>query len=828
MFAAKFIRCVLAVVALAWCGVAEADVGPRVWTVQVRVADDCEGMGTVGGGGRSLWSGGKTTIRATAKKGNAFEGWYLDGDCVSREANYTFYPSDSEGVYEARFLAARDDWLWVESAGANFDVGDSIDGYGNLGEYFSIDSGSSPTIKISGLPSGVKYDAKSQTLSGALTKRGVYYVTCVVQNGNGYKHTGVAVWNVGDASNGDYDNIGLEEWFDFDNIRYLTTGDQVEEICTNLKAVSGLPTGMKFHAGSHCDSSGRCTACSGFISGTPTKAGVFKVTFTDHRNSKAVRTLIVEDGGSAYLEVDVGAEYEGCGTVSGSGVYAAGASVKLSAKPASGYYFAGWYDDSDCMMQFSELADWRKASDSFVFRNDEMEGIHLYARFVSKYDDDISFDGADTWTVSDDDSYDYEVLSETLPTDTVKGLPPGIKWDKDGRYFYISDRMKLKPGTTTATITTKNLSGRTATKNVRIVVPNLQSWVFDDLDYSDSAYNLTLGVSDLCVEAWFEFQYDEDYKVTASGLPPGLKLEFRDGSAYVRGTPTKTGAYTVTLTAKSGSLAEKATFTINVDPLPEFAIGTFNGVLRDEGSGELVGTFVFTAAANGKQSAKVVTEMGTMSLSAPAWNCYDDEGIPMAYFYKYSKNEDFSFMLTPVDGVAWNCEHQLKGTLSWTRSSTSGDTVINAVVSTAQRNPFAKTGSTYDHPVAMDIAESLALEYKSMKMVILWDSDSGAYYLECADCVLPGDDYGTATLKMNKNGTATLSGKLYGLYSFSATTTLMFDTACMYHASLLQGQHCYALFLPVVKVKVCAHSSSGEKCHTENELVPIYWNPLDE
>ena len=387
---------------------------------------------------------------------------------------------------------------------------------------------------------------------------------------------------------------------------------------------------------------------------------------------------------------------------------------------------------------------------------------------------------------------------------------------------------KLKPGTAVATITVKNLAGRTATKTVRIVVPNIESYVFSGLDYSDSAYRLTLGVGDYCVMGWLSFDYDTSYKVTASGLPPGLKLETYGGTAYVRGTPTKAGAYTVTLTAKRGKAVEKATFTINIDPLPDYAVGTFNGVLRDETSGEIVGSFTFTAAATGKQSVKVVTKLGTMSLSASAWNCYDDADRPMAYFSKYTNNEDFSFMLTPQDGGSWNCEHQLEGSLTWTKSSADGESNIEAAIDFAQRNPFGKTGSAYDYPSAVRVAELLASEYRSTKMVILWDSDLDAYRLECADCVVPGYSDGTATLKMNKNGTATISGKLYNLYSFSATAPLIFDTSCGDYNSYLWGEHCHAVFTPVVKMKLCTTCCGDEyRCTTQNQIVPIFWNPLD-
>ncbi|MBQ5796149.1 MAG: hypothetical protein IIW14_09185, partial [Kiritimatiellae bacterium] len=170
----------------------------------------------------------------------------------------------------------------------------------------------------------------------------------------------------------------------------------------------------------------------------------------------------------------------------------------------------------------------------------------------------------------------------------------------------------------------------------------------------------------------------------------------------------------------------------------------------------------------------------------------------------------------------------LTGYLSWRKTSTSGAFEIEAEVDTAQRTPFDKVKNGYEHPVAIEVVAELASEYKSEKMMILWDWDSGRYYLECAACVNPEDSYGTATLKMNKNGTATLSGNLYGIYSFTATATLMFDTACGIFYNYLYGEHVYVLFTPVVKMQVCAISSSSTgKCHVENDLVAIYWRPID-
>ena len=827
MSAWKLLRNVLAAAALVWCGAVQADI-PSVsyGKVYVQVADDCAGMGTASGGTKSLLGWKKTTIKATAKKGYAFVGWYLDGELISREASYTLtYDQvwDYDNTYVARFIAARDDWLSVDGSDREFYVGESID-YKNLDYFFEVDSGSAPTISISGLPSGVKYDSKLQRFTGAPAKRGVYYVTCSVKNGNGYAQTCIAVWNVGGASNGDYDDIGLFNDWQGDFLDELTTGEYVIFCELPKMSVTGLPPGLKF-PDSGCVN-GRCVTCIGeYLAGTPTKSGAYTVTFTaSATRRKTVKTIIVRDAGSTWVDVVSPSSWRG--SVTGSGVYKYGSTVKLSAKPAKGYYFVGWFSDAN--FEDPVNGDYQKANDSLLLDVDASTSV--YARFISKDEDRLELGFDDVWNVDTRYSYDdfsLYVESETAVTLTAKGLPSGVKLVKSygEHWLEVQDVSKLKPGTSVVSLTAKTATGLTRTATLRIVVPNLQSWVFDGLDYSDNAYNLTVGVSDACVPSWFSFGYDEDYKVTASGLPSGMKYVAQDGYVMFGGTPSKAGTYTVTLTAKRGTLTEKATFTINVDPLPEYAVGTFNGVLKDEDDA-IVGTFVLTVAENGKQSVKVVTDLGTMSLSAPAWNCYDDNGNPMAFFYKSSKNEYFSFSLTTSDGVGWNCEHQLEGSLTWSKSSTGGESEIEASVYAAQRNPFGKTGGVYDHPAAVNVAESLASEYKSENMVVFWDSELGGYKLECADCVyLPYGSDGTATLKMNKNGTATISGKMFGS-SFSATATLLFDTNCGYHESTLFGEHCHAVFAPVVKMKVCPHSTSTGSCTTVNQLVPILWKPL--
>ena len=121
------------------------------------------------------------------------------------------------------------DWLVVKGADRAIAVGEDV--YAPLADYFQVSSGSDATVKVAGLPTGVKYDTRIQTFSGAPPKRGVYYVTCSVKNQNGYSHSLISVWNVGNASNGDYDEIGidwenLENWETYSPIEWRT-GEKV-------------------------------------------------------------------------------------------------------------------------------------------------------------------------------------------------------------------------------------------------------------------------------------------------------------------------------------------------------------------------------------------------------------------------------------------------------------------------------------------------------------------------------------------------------------------------------------------------------------------------
>lgn len=712
------------------------------------------------------------------RKGYRFIGWRRDCCCMYDDRQYqpgeNIWDLDDCVPYAGSTMrltacwemasGIEEDYLYIgfDTSCVEMDVGEWF--YDD--DVFYVESGSDWTISVSGLPTGLKFDAKTRRITGNATRRGVYYSTFSAKNDNGYKHTAILKWNVGNAYENEYDNIGwifetleyAEAEYGFEVGRFLSTCFNA-----NLKSVTGLPPGLKFNAGSLC-SGGSCTACSDFISGTPTKAGKYTLTFTDEYGGKAVKNIIVRDSGSRYFSVGTCYGQSYCGTVTKSGVYDGGKKVSISATPKSGYYFAGWYCDpyGETPFYYGDSGDYRSARDSFVMGSDIGED-RVYARFVSKYEDSyIDIDCASEWNVCTECGSDWfwiDVESESKPTLTAKGLPSGVKLTKWGE-LEIADTSKLKPGTSEVTLTAKNLSGAVATRRILIRVPNLRSWVFDDIDY-EGVYTYTAGISDAC-SAPVPFYFESGWKVTASGVPSGMKLQVNNeyGLAYLSGTPTKAGVYTVTLTAKQGTLTEKATFTIEILPFPESVVGTYGGVFgydlefaeRYEDLycvSEVEGTFTITVAKGGKISAKFMSNGKTVSLSG--YSC-DWNGERLYVALRDSRGNMCDLEISPAEQLGG---YQISGMFT-------SDYHDWSVLGQVNR---AKTDSLMKQAVER-------LSKIGRIQGVPHDS-----YIDCPDC---GDYGGTPalTFTVSADGTVKSSGKIEGRYvSGSAMLQVLDDEA---------------------------------------------------
>lgn len=336
--------------------------------------------------------------------------------------------------------------------------------------------------------------------------------------------------------------------------------------------ISGLPAGIGYEAR---------TVPGGIwvkLTGTATKVDVSKVTFVATYEDKTTKTsekyfVVTEDQGKYIRIFD--------GTTTTEKFYAAGAKVSLSPKGPKGTYFAGWYTSPNFeeTSRFTALWDFEdadyRAAKFFIRRPGQIDPDALYARFITKNEDSvctISFECGTEWTVGGPNpDPDVTVESATTATVTAKGLPAGITF-KNGELLY--DATKIRPGTTVVTFMAKNLSGGTDTKKLTIIVPNKQSGCLPNLPY-DTPIQAYAGVPkagflDLTVPVGYEV-------VTISGLPAGMKATKNKttGQWVVGGVPTKSGDFTVTITAKNGKLIETATVTVTVTPLPEWAQGNF-------------------------------------------------------------------------------------------------------------------------------------------------------------------------------------------------------------------------------------------------------------
>jgi len=505
-------------------------------------------LGTVAGGG-FYWPGTQVSLSASAASGAAFAGWYRDDDLVSTEAAFRYTTTNYDEFLEARFIAAMDDWLNVYSYGGDcgFERGVPLDRGASILWYFGVDSRSVATFSVSGLPTGIVYDPATKSISGAPTKDGVYYVTVSATNANGFRHSCTVRWIVGDAEEAYYDDIGLDlSYFD-----ELATGMPVEWMCDIGITVKGLPDGLSYDAQ------------TGVVSGVPTKPGKFTLSFTGPSRTSAVKTVIVHDSGSAYVGVYLGLGCEECGTVSGGGVYAIGSRVVVSAKATMPYCFSGWYLDYDCSESVYDAdGDWRTAELPIaVFGR-----MDVFANFIEECDDYLWLDEGWEWDVEiDDDGYlvcgefPLWVDSATLPTVTATGLPPGFALS--GLSIVVADQAKLVPGVSTVVIVARNMTGKTATTELRVRVPNLRAEAFVNAGLADT-YEFYGGVVDDDMYDVFSSLAYDGWKVTVSGLPPGLKYDAKNG--LLVGNATKAGSYTVYFTAKKGTYAQVATATFEV------------------------------------------------------------------------------------------------------------------------------------------------------------------------------------------------------------------------------------------------------------------------
>ena len=654
---------------------------PADASLEALVSEEDAAAGNKVTGAGNYKAGKKITLKAVAAKDWTFAGWSgvegLEGfAALNPSLAYVSESNEVTGI-AADFIHKREDMLYVDDPGVVAVV---------KGQAFStnlvatlISTRSLPKVSVAGLPSGLKFDAKTFAISGTVgkaAKPGYCYATVAAKNASGYTFTRIVKFAVLAAAGDEIPEepvLANDAGIDFSDLDNLVTGgfypqDGLDAVAffvnpaTNGAEVAsvkanGLPAGLKSAVAIE-DGVGAVT-----IYGTPTKPGRYvlkvQVSYADRKKATSEYAFIVEDGGCGWLDVE---SFDAAlGTVSGAGVYASGATVRLTARPGRGNVFGGWHED-ECL-PFEILAetdgvDCRAASVSFLFRKDMFSAVPfaLYGDFIAKTDDAIAIEGlGGTWEIdpAENGELPFAVNSASLPKLTVSGLPKGVTLDAaQGRFVYsAASQAQIVPGYYTVTLKAVNQSNASATEKFSVFVANKTSDVIGGLSPAADAYPLFAGVALDPGSIAPEVDVDDGWKLAVAGLPAGLKLvQDKETKAYsVTGVATKAGTNTVTFTATKGKEKEVATITMAVAALPAWANGTFNGAYFTCADGETnaAGQVTLTVSAAGKVSGKLLTGGMSYSFAAVSFDGYDAEaGVFTALVsIPWSRTENEEFLL---------------------------------------------------------------------------------------------------------------------------------------------------------------------------------------
>ena len=611
---------------------------------------DTSSGGKVFGGGK-YQAGKSVTLIATPNNGSVFAGWYkggerLTGNADYRTSRYSYKISNQNETIVAKFATVAED---EENLSINIGEEYTTSDNGSFTLYVTnfVTSITIPKIVVSGLPTGLKFDANNGIISGEATQPGVYNVTVKATNTTVVRtpETSIFKLTVPNWRPKLFDNEWLKDNYSAiagvleDSTALLGgLGDLIND-GWSIK-VSGLPTGMSYKAATKTQPMA--------ITGTATKEGDYTMYIEASKKGettqKATATISV-----TFPELKVVSENEDRGTVTGGGKYPAGKKVTLKATAKKGYVFAGWYVCDD-PLEVEGSDDYRKASYSYTTT---AEATTITGKFVTVDEDKLEekiilhYEPLELYAASNPVDEKVVVESYSLPSVSVANLPTGMKFD--AKTMKITGAPSKQGEQKNVTFTIKNESNKTGKQVVKTM--RVGDAVAKDLDL---LYNKVPGVDgyDLLVPG---AKVDKDLlgmgnKLvgwSVSGLPAGVKFDSKTGE--FSGAATKSGTkYLVTLTKGSGSEKQTATITLETKPDPKLVLMKYLMLRGDDDKNEVAeamaefpSLFVVSGGGNYPVGKKV-----TISATAPEdwvflgwmepYDCIGDK-TKLMQFAKYSK-----------------------------------------------------------------------------------------------------------------------------------------------------------------------------------------------
>ena len=535
--------------------------------------------------------GKKVTLKATANKGFVFAGWrdVNSGDWLSSDEDYrspslSYIMTDSDMEIEAVFIPVEEDWVdvWMDCNDeyvTNEEISDI---------YIGVGSGSLATLKVTGLPTGLKYTAKpvydrngellheANTIYGKPTKSGVYTVTVTATTAGKKTDTCSAVIVV--RKDGErMVKITVPTWHD---------GEADTDVIPGKVTGAGIYTeGKKVTL--------KATANKGFVFAgwRDVNSGDWLYGAEDYRSPSL--SYIMTDSDMEIEAVFESVEYDDT--------------------------LVAYVDGNEIT---SNATDNNFVAEGTTILPLEMESISIPKAAVSGLPAGMKYtDKALTVKATKtEEAYD-------VPANAIYGTP-------------------TKPGLYTVTVKLTNTTIKKAIeKKFTIEVPNFTAangYFVDNLDNGVGKKRvLSVGITNIDEFLPSLALNSGTAKLAVSGLPSGLKYDAKTGK--ITGIATKTGTYTVTLTVTDGKSKYVSTITIEVEPLPEILVGTYTGLIgrdvyvEEDDPWMAYGMANVTVAANGKITAKMTLPCGAYSFSAAGWD-YVEDGVYSAVLQ--TKNGD--------------------------------------------------------------------------------------------------------------------------------------------------------------------------------------------
>ena len=578
-----------------------------------------ESMGSVSAG-VVVAAGKTTTIKATPKANYVFAGWHdenlvpLTGGGDYRNPSYTYTSTGEPTELYARFVPASDDKVIAIYL---YDDETEADGTYVLDLVDKVVSESLPKITVSGLPNGIKFDSKTNKISGQAKAPGKYKVTVSATNAT-VKKADPQIFTL------TVPNL-RPELFDYEWLKdnYSAIAGVLEDSTALLGGlgdlindgwsikVSGLPTGMSYKAATKTQPMA--------ITGTATKEGDYTMYIEASKKGVEKQTATATISVS-FPMLTVVSENEDKGTVTGGGKYQAGKKVTLKATAKKGYVFAGWYVGDD-PLEVEGGDDYRKASYNYTTTT---EAVTITGKFVTVDEDKLEekiilhYEPLELYAAYNPVDEKVVVESCSLPSVSVANLPTGMKFD--AKTMKITGAPSKQGEQKDVMFTIKNESNKTGKQVVKTM--RVGDAVAKDLDL---LYNKVPGVDgyDLLVPG---AKVDKDLlgmgdKLvgwSVSGLPAGVKFDSKTGE--FSGAATKSGTkYLVTLTKGSGATKQTATITLETKPDPKLVLMKYLMLRGDddkneaaEAMAEFPSVFVVSGGGNYPVGKKV-----TISATAP-------------------------------------------------------------------------------------------------------------------------------------------------------------------------------------------------------------------